>query len=169
MNCTAWWGGSNQQVSKRSPFACCIPMPTLPTKKAIGRALHETLPGLFVSLSSQVLPQMREYERTSTTVINSYVGPPVRQYLQSMIDQFAEAGIHGRFMVMQSSGGILDASAVLDRPSQIVECGPAAGVVGAAVVGRRSGYDHLITFDMGGTTAKVVDCRTGEPAHGLQL
>lgn len=124
-------------------------------EEAIGRALKEQLPGLFVSLSAQVLPQMREYERTSTTVINSYVGPPVRQYLQSMIDQFAEAGIHGRFMVMQSSGGILDASAVLDRPSQIVECGPAAGVVGAAAVGRRSGYDHLITFDMGGTTAKV--------------
>ena len=124
-------------------------------EEMVGRVLREQLPDHFVSLSSDVLPQMREYERTSTTVVNSYVGPPVRRYLQSMIDKFSNAGVHGRLMVMQSSGGILDATAVLARPSQIIECGPAAGVIGAAAIGRRSGYDNLISFDMGGTTAKM--------------
>ena len=124
-------------------------------EETIGHVLREQLPDCFVSLSSSVLPQMREYERTSTTVINSYVGPPVRRYLQSMMDKLSDTGINGRLMVMQSSGGILDAAAVLDRPSQIIECGPAAGVIGAAAIGRRSGYENLISFDMGGTTAKM--------------
>ena len=124
-------------------------------ERRTGEILREMLPGAFVSLSVDVLPRKLEYERTSTTVINAYVGPPVRHYVQSMVSQVAGAGIGGRLMVMQSSGGILDADAVADIPARIVECGPAAGVVGAQHFAARAGFDNLITLDMGGTTAKA--------------
>ena len=120
-----------------------------------GEILREMLPGAFVSLSVDVLPRKLEYERTSTTVINAYVGPPVRHYVQSMVSQVQGAGIGGRLMVMQSSGGILDAEAVAENPARIVECGPAAGVVGARHFAARAGFDNVITLDMGGTTAKA--------------
>ena len=124
-------------------------------ERRIGDILRRELPDRFISLSVDVLPQIREYERTSTTVINCYVGPPVKAYLESMIDQLSDAGVTGRLMIMQSSGGVLDAGAVLDRPAQIIECGPAAGVIGARTIGGQCGYDNIITFDMGGTTAKA--------------
>ena len=124
-------------------------------ERRTGAILREMLPGAFVSLSVDVLPQKLEYERTSTTVINAYVGPPVKHYVQSMVSQVQEAGIGGRLMVMQSSGGVLDAVAVAENPARIVECGPAAGVVGALHFAARAGFDNAITLDMGGTTAKA--------------
>ena len=120
-----------------------------------GELLREALPGVFVSLSVDVLPQKLEYERTSTTVINAYVGPAVKHYVRSMASQIQRAGIGGRLMVMQSSGGILDADAVAENPARIVECGPAAGVIGARHFAARAGFDNVITLDMGGTTAKA--------------
>jgi N-methylhydantoinase A len=131
-------------------------------EQRIGAQLRAELPGCFVSLSTEVLPQIREYERTSTTVVNAYVGPPVKFYLRAMIDQLASAGVRGRLLVMQSSGGVLSAAAALDKPAQIVECGPAAGVIGARHLGRQLGYDNIITFDMGGTTAKAALIERGE-------
>ena len=124
-------------------------------ERRTGEILREMLPGTFVSLSVDVLPQKLEYERTSTTVINAYVGPPVERYVRSMVSQVERAGIGGRLMVMQSSGGILDAGAVVANPARIVECGPAAGVIGAQHFAARAGFDNLITLDMGGTTAKA--------------
>jgi N-methylhydantoinase A len=123
-------------------------------EREIGEMLRKAMPGCFVSLSVDVLPQMKEYERTSTTVINAYIGPPVEVYLRSLMDQLNKGGLRGRLKVMQSSGGILAADAVVDRPAQIVECGPAAGVIGAGKLGTAAGYGNLISFDMGGTTAK---------------
>ena len=122
---------------------------------AIGERLRAAMPGCFVSLATEVLPQIREYERTSTTVVNAYVGPPVKAYLNSMIEQLEGAGLNGRLLIMQSSGGVLSAQAVLDKPAQIIECGPAAGVIGARQLGGDHGYRNIITFDMGGTTAKA--------------
>ena len=124
-------------------------------ERRTGEILREMLPGAFISLSVDVLPRKLEYERTSTTVINAYVGPPVQHYVRSMVSQVRGAGIGGRLMVMQSSGGILDADAVADHPARIVECGPAAGVVGARHFAARAGFDNVITLDMGGTTAKA--------------
>ena len=109
----------------------------------------------FVSISSQILPQKREYERTSTTVINSYVGPPVSRYLFALIQKLKLSNLTNRLTVMQSSGGVLDAESCLQKPAHIVECGPAAGVVGAEYIAKRSGFDNVITLDMGGTTAKA--------------
>ena len=122
---------------------------------AADEILRRELPDHFISLSIDVLPQKLEYERTSTTVINSYVGPPVTAYLRSMLDQLAGADMNGRLMVMQSNGGILDAESVIEKPAQIIESGPAAGVIGAAHVAALSGFDNVITLDMGGTTAKA--------------
>ena len=124
-------------------------------ERQIGEILQRELPGCFISLSVDILPQMKEYERTSTTVINAYVGPPVKAYLRSLMDQLAAGGLKGELRVMQSSGGIISADAIVDRPAQIIECGPAAGVIGAAKMGTAAGYSDLISFDMGGTTAKA--------------
>jgi N-methylhydantoinase A len=124
-------------------------------ERRAGEILRAALPGVFVTLSCEVLPQLREYERTSTTVINAYVGPPVRRYLESLRQSLRRAGAGARLMVMQSGGGVADASVAIERPAQIVECGPAAGVIGAAKLGAISGYSSLLTLDMGGTTAKA--------------
>ena len=131
-------------------------------EKQVGAMLRREMPDLFVSLSVEVLPQSKEYERTSTTVINSYIGPPVKAYLQRMRDHLRAEGMTGRLLVMQSSGGILDADTVMQMPAQIIEGGPAAGVIGAAHVGRQLGYENLITLDMGGTTAKAAIVENGE-------
>lgn len=124
-------------------------------ERRVGGLLRQALPDLFVTLSIDVLPEIREYERTSTAVINAYVGPPVASYVGRLREGLDQAGFSGQLLVMQSSGGTLDARAVMDFPARIVECGPAAGVIGAAYEAAQIGYDNVITFDMGGTTAKA--------------
>jgi len=124
-------------------------------EKRIAQLLREALPTCFVSVSSEVLPEIREYERTSTTVVNAYIGPVMSRYLESLRECFESNGIKGRLFMMQSSGGTMDVRQVLAKPATVVESGPAAGVVGAARLGARAGHENLITFDMGGTTAKA--------------
>ena len=134
-------------------------------ERRAGEILRRELPECFVSLSVDVLPQKREYERTSTTVINSYVGPPIRRYVESMARRLAETGVGGRLLIMQSSGGVLDAASVVERPANIIECGPAAGVVASEYLARMSGFGDVITFDMGGTTAKASIIENGGFSH----
>lgn len=134
-------------------------------ERRVGEILRATLPDVFISLSVDVLPQIREYERTSTTVINSYVGPVVQQYLEDMTGYLQNAGCKARVSIMQSSGGTVDAASVQQKPAQIVECGPAAGVVGAAYLCRQLDIRHAITFDMGGTTAKGSLIEDGSPVY----
>jgi N-methylhydantoinase A len=124
-------------------------------ERHIGALLRQHMPDVFVTLSSDILPEIREYERTSTAVINSYVGPVVARYIRALADALTSAGINGRLLVMQSSGGILEAERVIETPARIVECGPAAGVIGAARQARLAGLLNVITLDMGGTTAKA--------------
>ncbi len=124
-------------------------------EREAGEMIRAAMPDKFLSLSIDILPQKREYERTSTTVINAYVGPPVSRYMRAMIDDLQAARVGGRLMVMQSSGGVIEAESVVHKPAQIVECGPAAGVIGALEVAGASGYRNVITLDMGGTTAKA--------------
>jgi N-methylhydantoinase A len=107
------------------------------------------------SLSCEVLPEIKEYERTSTTVINAYVMPTAKKYLSRLEEKLRGHGIEGPLLVMQSGGGVMSVAAALRRPVYIVESGPAAGVIAAADLGGRSGYRNLITLDMGGTTAKA--------------
>lgn len=124
-------------------------------ERSVGEILRKELGDCFITLSIEMLPEIREYERTSTTVINAYVGPPVKRYLQSLMDQLQASGVKGRLLVMQSGGGILEAKTAMQRPAEIVECGPAAGVIGSAYVSKLIGYPNMISLDMGGTTAKA--------------
>jgi N-methylhydantoinase A len=120
-------------------------------------------PSLSVSLSSEVSPKWREYERTSTTVINAYVKPLVGLYLESMDALLAEEGSHAPLHVMQCSGGLVRVEGMKNVPVALVESGPAAGARMAGVIGRMAGRDRIISFDMGGTTAKVSIIEGGEP------
>ena len=128
----------------------------------IAELLMERLPGLDLSLSSQVLPEMREYERTSTTVINAYVRPVVARYLNDLDRRLRARGLTIPLTIMQSNGGLAPVDVTVDRPIFCIESGPAAGVVGAYHLGRRIDAPDIISFDMGGTTAKASIIEGGE-------
>ena len=113
------------------------------------------LPGVFVTISSDVLPQYREYERTSTTAINALLGPRISNYLRNMNVALEQNRIHAPLHLMQSNGGVLHWQDAGRMPCRIVESGPAAGVIAAAHFGGIAGRKQLIAFDMGGTTAKA--------------
>lgn len=132
-------------------------------EQAIGEYIRGRAPHVNLSLSHQVLPEIKEYERTSTTVINAYVKPLVQQYLSNLERRLGKMGIRAPLMVMHSAGGTMKAAAAGEHPDQVIESGPAAGVVGAAEVGHRLGIPNLISFDMGGTTAKACLIEDGEP------
>ncbi len=108
-----------------------------------------------ICLSSEILPEIKEYERTSTTVVNAYLTPVVQKYLMSMEASLKALEITAPLRIMQSSGGTMGVEAASKRPIQIIESGPASGVVGAAELARKLGYSNIQTFDMGGTTAKA--------------
>jgi len=120
---------------------------------AVGELLDGEFP--FVSLSCRVLPELKEYERTATTVVDAYVKPVVARYLDNLRGNLDRAGVRAPLLVMQSSGGIFSDRAAAASPVRIIESGPAAGVIAAAAAGRAAGLENLITFDMGGTTAKA--------------
>lgn len=122
-------------------------------------------PEVFVSCSSDVLPEIREYERTSTVVVNAYLGPVVRSYLRALSTRLRDAGIHAPLQVMQSSGGVMSALAASEKPACIIESGPAAGVIAAARIGAAGSSNDIITIDMGGTTAKAAIIEQGQPAR----
>jgi N-methylhydantoinase A/oxoprolinase/acetone carboxylase beta subunit len=120
-------------------------------------------PHITVTLSHEVSPTFREYERTSTTVVNAYVMTALREYLRGLQRALAERRCRGRFFVMQSSGGIATAGAMERHPVRMIESGPAAGALMAAGYGELTGHRDLIAFDMGGTTAKLALIENGRP------
>ncbi len=125
--------------------------------------LREEAPGLSVSLSSEVSPEIREYERTCTTVCNAYVQPLVERYLRRLETALAAGGFAGRFYLMQSSGGTIAPEAARRFPIRLLESGPAGGALVTAFLGERLGRPDLVAFDMGGTTAKICLIRGGRP------
>lgn len=133
-------------------------------EQRVGAILAEELPGVPVSLSAEVAPELREYLRASTTVINAVIRPIVERYLERIEARLAEAGVRATLLVMQSSGGVFGAGAAARRPVFMVESGPAAGVIAAAELGETLGRRDLLSFDMGGTTAKVGLIRDGRPS-----
>ena len=120
-------------------------------------------PGLPVSLSSDVSPEMREYQRFSTTVANAYVQPAVSAYLHRLERALAEAGFAGALMVMLSNGGLATLDTAIRFPVRLVESGPAGGAIYAAAVARQTGAARAVSFDMGGTTAKICLIDEGRP------
>ena len=132
-------------------------------EQRIGELLRAKLPDITISLSSDVVPEFREYLRASTTVINSSVAPVVSTYLSSIREKLNSSGVTSELLVMQSSGGVYPAEAASDSPVFMVESGPAAGAVAAAALGTSLGSPDVISFDMGGTTAKASLIRNGQP------
>jgi len=120
----------------------------------IGERLRAALPHIPVFLSSEVLPEIREFERASTTAVCAYVGPILESYLRRLEGATAEMGLPGLY-VMGSSGGVFDVTEGLKMPAMAIESGPAAGVIAAALTGRQLDKPNLLSFDMGGTTAKA--------------
>ena len=118
----------------------------------------------YITCSADILPEIREYERTSTTVVNAYIGPIVRNYLGRLAGQLSAAGLGAPLHIMQSNGGSMGAAAAVRKPAYIVESGPAAGVIACARLARHTGNGNLISLDMGGTTAKAAMVERGEPA-----
>ena len=125
--------------------------------------IHEADPDLPVSLSCEVSPEMREYQRFSTTVANAYVQPAVAAYLRRLERALAESGFAGALMVMLSNGGLATLDTAIRFPVRLVESGPAGGAIYAAAVARQTGAARAVSFDMGGTTAKICLIDDGRP------
>ncbi|MDH5732293.1 MAG: hydantoinase/oxoprolinase family protein [Candidatus Bathyarchaeota archaeon] len=121
----------------------------------IGRILKKSLPKIFVSLSSETAPEYREYERTSTAVVNAVLMPIVSNYLNDLQTNIRKLGVKAPLCIMQSDGGIATKSTVSRKPVGMVESGPAAGVIASAFYGNLLGIENILSFDMGGTTAKA--------------
>ena len=140
-------------------------------ERRVAALLAELAPQISVSCSSEVAPEIREYERTSTALANAYVMPLVASYLEELERRVREMGINGRFYVMLSSGGIATCETAKRFPVRLIESGPAAGVVAAARFARLVGEHRLLSFDMGGTTAKACIIDGGEPlvAHEFEV
>ena len=124
-------------------------------ERAAGERLEELLPDLAISLSSDVAPEIREFERASTTVANAYVKPLARDYLDALSSRLNDREIAAPLLLMLSSGGLTHVGEVHRSPVQMLESGPAAGALAAADIGRAEGLEHVLAFDMGGTTAKL--------------
>lgn len=129
------------------------------------------LPGLALSVSSQLLAQVGEYERMSTTVANAYVKPLMTAYLEKVDQELRSRGFGGRLFLMLSNGGLTSHEVARAFPIRVVESGPAAGAMGAEVVTRRLGLQRVVSFDMGGTTAKICIIRDGQlsRAHEFEV
>ena len=130
-------------------------------EQRVGEALREALPDVHVSLSSEVLPEFREYERFSTTAADAYLAPRLAAYLSNLASQVEEAG-SPEPLVMQSSGGVVRVNDAISDAAGCLFSGPAGGVVGAAFIGSRGGYENLLSFDMGGTSSDVAPVVDGE-------
>ncbi|MBX9619978.1 MAG: hydantoinase/oxoprolinase family protein [Hyphomicrobiales bacterium] len=124
-------------------------------ERLIAQVLAERLPGVMVSLSSQVSPQMREYERFNTTIANAYIKPLMASYLERLAGRLRAEGADCPVFLMHSGGGIIDIATAAAFPVRLVESGPAGGAVFAADIAARHGLDKVLSFDMGGTTAKI--------------
>ena len=132
-------------------------------ERACRDLLRERLDGVAITASSDVTREWREYERTSTAVLNSYVQPRVARYVNELEQRLETAGLAGPLQIMQSNAGTASARAARERPIYLVESGPAGGVVGAAQIGQRIEEPNVLYLDIGGTTAKCSLIRDGEP------
>ncbi len=126
-------------------------------------AIRAALPGLYVSLSSEIWPQQREFERAAAVSMNAYIGGRIERYLATVSDRLAEKGFRGSFYSTRSNGGIMTAAAAAERPIETLLSGPASGVIGALHIARMAGEHRAIAFDMGGTTADVAVLRDDIP------
>jgi N-methylhydantoinase A len=137
-------------------------------ERQLGEILHEELPDVAVSLSSEILREQREYERSATTAVNAYVRPLMGRYVADIRRGLDDAGVRSPLTIMQSSGGVMTSDDATLRPVLGLESGPAAGVVAALGMARRLGFANAISFDMGGTTAKASLIENGAVSRGRE-
>lgn len=131
-------------------------------ERRLGRALRARFPGVFITLSHEVVPEMGEYERTNTVTLNAYLGPLVDGYLARLESRLVEMGLPSP-QIMQSNGGLTTSTLAREKPVSLVESGPAGGVVGALYFGQLAGHPNLIAVDMGGTSFDVAVIVDGRP------
>jgi N-methylhydantoinase A len=129
----------------------------------VGEAVARRLPNVAVSLSSEVSPEMREYERFSTACANAYLQPLIGSYLGKLARELEQSGFRCPMLLMTSGGGITTVETAIRFPVRLVESGPAGGAIFAACIARQHGLDHVVSFDMGGTTAKICFIDQGRP------
>jgi len=134
-----------------------------------GEIIRKAFPDLPVTLSSQVASEIREFERTSTACANAYVQPLMRRYLDRLEQRFVEIGFAGRLYVMLSGGGIASVQEAKDFPIRLIESGPAAGAMAASFIARLTELNSVVSFDMGGTTAKMCLVENGKPDHSFDF
>ena len=132
-------------------------------ERSVRAAIERLFPQAYISVSSEVLPEFREYERLSTTVLNAVVGPRMQAYLDGFLERVRAIGISAEPFTIHSNGGLMSLRAVRSYPVRTCLSGPAAGVVGAAAVGRACGFENLVTFDVGGTSTDVSLVAGGHP------
>ncbi|MFS8478954.1 MAG: hydantoinase/oxoprolinase family protein [Micromonosporaceae bacterium] len=137
-------------------------------ERRIAQIAAEELPGIPVSVSSTVLPELREYERTITTVANAYVQPQVARYLNNLADKLDEHKVAGPLYVLRSDGGLASRATAAANPISMLMSGPAGGVTGAIWAAAQAGYTNLLTFDMGGTSTDVALVQDGRPRIGRE-
>jgi N-methylhydantoinase A len=137
-------------------------------ERRIAEIAREELPGVPVSVSSSVLPELREYERTITTVANGYVQPQVARYMDGLASKITDVGIDGGLYILRSDGGLANAATAADNPVSMLMSGPAGGVTGAVWAAGQAGYGDLITFDMGGTSTDVALVQDGAARIGRE-
>jgi N-methylhydantoinase A len=128
-------------------------------------AIREALPDVYGCCSYDILPELKEFERTSTTVVNAYLGPIVDRYLASLTDRLEQWGFRNQTLIIHSGGGVMSLDAARRLPARTCMSGPAGGAVGAAYIGQLAGYSNLISLDMGGTSCDVALIADGEPSH----
>src|SRR6478735_11885921 len=122
-------------------------------ERRAGEIVRALYPKLALTLSAEVAPEIREYERSSTACANAYVQPRMRRYLDKLEAELARIGFDGRLYVMLSGGGIAAVREAKEFPIRLIESGPAAGAMAAAFIAKLAGLDRVVSYDMGGTTA----------------
>ena len=137
-------------------------------ERRVGEIARKELPGVPVSLSSAVLPELREYERTLTTVANAAVQPHVARYVENLDAKLTDAGIHGRLCILRSDGGLVSAGVAAENPVTMLMSGPAGGVTGATWAAEHAGFRDFLTFDMGGTSTDVALVQDLTPRIGRE-
>ena len=140
-------------------------------ERRVGEAIARRLPNVPVTLSSEVSPEMREYERFSTASANAYLQPLMGSYLKKLERELAQAGFRCPMLLMTSGGGITTTDTAIRFPVRLVESGPAGGAIFAACIARQHGLDHVVSFDMGGTTAKIcfIDKARAQTARAFEV
>jgi N-methylhydantoinase A len=133
-------------------------------ERVAGEIIRAVLPDAYVSLSHEILREYREFERTSTTVVNAYIGPKVGGYVRGLKSKLEGIGFSGNLSIMRSNGGVMTPEVAQERPVAMMESGPVGGIIASAKIGEALGYGNVISFDMGGTTAKASLIRDGEPS-----